>query len=293
MMTPKQYLLINLSKMIVELVGTAVLGIFYLTVGGSQAGMLLGYWIITLFGVAISGAHFNPCVTLACMLRKNSSFGTRRLRGILYIAAQMAGGLIAAIVSKFLLNQIDGSNLAISPKMKNADGINEYRFFSSLISECAGTAYFVFLIMICTDKKTQFSTDRVINCFIMASSYVASRLMAGSHMVTVLYSDPEQTVDGVLMARVANHAVGPLLNPALAFGQMLLSFDFKFILQYFFMPLAGSAIALVFYEFVFVKSQEYLEDDTSSAGDNKELDIPDIPDSPPKKKADPEATSSD
>jgi len=49
--------------------------------------MLLGFWIITLFGVAISGAHFNPAVTIVIMLRRNSSFGSRRLLGIMYILA--------------------------------------------------------------------------------------------------------------------------------------------------------------------------------------------------------------
>ena len=105
MMTSKQYLLVNLSKAIVELTGTAVLGIFYLTVGGQQTGLLLGYWIITLFVVAISGAHFNPCVTLAAMARRNSNFGSRRLRGIIYIVAQFLGGIVAAAVSLFLLNE--------------------------------------------------------------------------------------------------------------------------------------------------------------------------------------------
>jgi len=69
--------------------------------------------------------------------------------------------------------------------------VYSYRNTSALISECAGTAYFVFLIMICTDKKTQFSEDKVINCFIMAASYIASRLMAGGPMVTVMYSMKE------------------------------------------------------------------------------------------------------
>ena len=67
--------------------GTFVLGSFYSLMGDRQAGMLLGMWVITLFGEAISGAHFNPAVTLVFMLRKNSSFGSRRLYGVLFIAA--------------------------------------------------------------------------------------------------------------------------------------------------------------------------------------------------------------
>jgi len=59
------------------------------------------------------------------------------------------------------------------------------------------------------------------------------------------------------------------LNPALALGQMIISLDFNFLLQYFMMPFIGSIIALVFYELVFVKSQEYLnaeEDDEEEEG---------------------------
>jgi glycerol uptake facilitator-like aquaporin len=115
MMTPKQYFMLNLGKCIVEFAGTAVLGLFYLSVAQQQTGMLLGYWIITLFGVAISGAHFNPCITLCVMLRKNSNFGTRRLRGIFYIVAQVLGGIASASISKFLLMKQEGSNLAVSP----------------------------------------------------------------------------------------------------------------------------------------------------------------------------------
>jgi hypothetical protein len=40
--------------------------------------------------------------------------------------------------------------------------------------------------MLCTDKKTQYSEDKVINCFIMSSAYVSARLMAGGALVTHL-----------------------------------------------------------------------------------------------------------
>jgi len=65
---------------------------------------------------------------------------------------------------------------------------------------------------------------------------------------------------------------GPLLNPALGLGQMLISWQFTNILQYLVAPFGGSALALVFYEFVFVKSQEYLEEgEEESDADNDEL----------------------
>jgi glycerol uptake facilitator-like aquaporin len=147
--------------------------------------------------------------------------------------------------------------MAVSPSIR-FDGdsdVGHYHNFSAIISEMAGTGYFVFLIMICTDKKTQFSQDKVINCFIMASSYVASRLVSGGKMVTVLYKGGKNSMDAKTRLFEAPVGVGPLLNPALAFGQMLWSgFDFTYVIQYFIMPFVGSALALVFYEFVFIKT---------------------------------------
>ncbi len=60
-----------------------------------------------------------------------------------------------------------------------------------MISELVGTFMFVFLFMLSTDKKTQFSDDKVINCFIISASYIAARLMAGGEMATVLYIGTE------------------------------------------------------------------------------------------------------
>jgi hypothetical protein len=57
------------------------------------------------------------------------------------------------------------------------------------------------------------------------------------------------------------------LNPALAFGQIVFSWTWTWWYIYPVMPFFGSAAALVFYEFVFVKSQEYLNDEDS---DNSE-----------------------
>ena len=64
-LTNKQYCLMNISKFIIEMVGTALFTIFYFMMNGRYAGMLLSLWVITLFGINLSGAHYNPCITVA------------------------------------------------------------------------------------------------------------------------------------------------------------------------------------------------------------------------------------
>ena len=90
-LTVKQYFLVNLSKFLVEMIGTAVMGIFYLMIGDQQVGILLGMWVLTLFGEAISGAHYNPAITVVFMLRSKSrhfdSDQEDSREGFFYIAA--------------------------------------------------------------------------------------------------------------------------------------------------------------------------------------------------------------
>jgi len=91
------------------MVGTLTIGIFYMMIGDQQVGVLLGLWVIILFGESISGSPFNPAITLVFMLRKNSThLGTRRLKGIFYIVAQMLGGILSGLFSKiFLAHQFE------------------------------------------------------------------------------------------------------------------------------------------------------------------------------------------
>jgi hypothetical protein len=74
--------------------------------------------------------------------------------------------------------------------------------------------------MICTDKKTQFSQDRVINCFIIAASYVSSRLIAGGSLVTNIRDMAYFDLTLLPLEREMKYhsGNGPLLNPALALG---------------------------------------------------------------------------
>ena len=61
------------------------------------------------------------------------------------------------------------------------------------------------------------------------------------------------------------------MNTSLAFGQFLIgNDDWAFWIEYLAMPLCGSALAIVFYEYVFIKSREYLDGDDDLDEDIKD-----------------------
>lgn len=64
-LSAKQYFCVNLSKFIIELIGTAFFTMFFFMMAGRFTSMFMAMWILTLFGINISGAHFNPSVTVA------------------------------------------------------------------------------------------------------------------------------------------------------------------------------------------------------------------------------------
>ena len=68
---------------------------------------------------------------------------------------------------------------------------------------------------------------------------------------------------------------------------MIFSGNFNYVLIYLIMPFVGSIAALVFYEYIFVKSQEYLEgDDDSKNSDDLSIDSEQIGGAIDPKKAD-------
>ena len=59
---------------------------------------------------------------------------------------------------------------------------------------------------------------------------------------------------------------GPLLNPAIAFGIMIFEGNFSLLtIQYLLCPFAGSILALIFYEHIYVKTQEFLENGSEAS----------------------------
>lgn len=64
---------------------------------------------------------------------------------------------------------------------------------------------------------------------------------------------------------------GPLLNPGIGLGQQIAALNFSFVYAYCFAPIGGAICAVCFYEYVYVKSQEFLnEDDGISSDEGKD-----------------------
>lgn len=91
-----------------ELVGTGLLTLVVLTVAQVTGG--IGYYVSFAVGIVlalivaalvrVSGAHFNPAITLALWTVRK----VETVRAILYIAVQLIGGLLAYLLFSWLID---------------------------------------------------------------------------------------------------------------------------------------------------------------------------------------------
>src|SRR4029079_8135176 len=93
------------------------IGLQLLENAAATAAALIG--LILIFG-AVSGAHFNPAVTLV-----DRFFGTITTKeSILYMVAQVAGGCIGAVVAN-LMFELDPINLSTTSRSSGALWLSE------------------------------------------------------------------------------------------------------------------------------------------------------------------------
>ena len=131
--------------------------------------------------------------------------------------------------------------------------------FSAMMQEIIGTFIFVLLFKIVTDERLYFSKENAINCFIIASAYVAARTI----------------VNG---ASPGISTFGACLNPAVAVGVTLVSVMqdpgtiFKWFWLYWLLPFGGSICAIIYYRFVYLKTQLMIMKDEAVHEEEQNLD---------------------
>jgi len=139
--------------------GTAVLAANFepqTNLGVGLVGVSLAFGLTVLTGAyafaAISGAHFNPAVTVGAVLAKRIA-----PRDVLpYIGAQLVGAIAAAGVLAVIANGAPGFDLKESGFAANgfADhSPGHYTFAACLVAEVVLTAFFVVIILATTAKR--------------------------------------------------------------------------------------------------------------------------------------------
>jgi len=172
----------------------------------------------------ISGAHVNPAVTLATMFTRNIGV----LTGLLYIVAQMLGGIAGAAIT-----------LLIAGKTNARLGAFE---------------------LLLTDQFLRGFALEIVLTFILVTVYFGVSIKAqhlnedtGLEPITSLFAHvPIGNAVGACL--LAGSLTGGCLNPARALGPELLSWSWQsYSWIYYVGPLIGGVIGGIIFEFILTK----------------------------------------
>lgn len=148
--------------------------------GGNDAIALLGNTVATGAGLIVlilifgpvSGAHFNPAVTLAFALRRDVSPGV----AVLYVAAQVFGGLTGT----FLAHAMFGLDLLQA-------GVVDRQGFGILLGEAMATAGLI-LTILGTVRFRPEATPYAVGLFITAGYWFTSSTSFANPAVAIARS---------------------------------------------------------------------------------------------------------
>ncbi len=197
-----------MKEYLVEFTGT-----FFLVLGAAMYGAVgatLCLMVMIYAGAHISGAHFNPAVTLAMMIRGKATINS----AIPYWASQFAGGIAAAVIACYLFGREGTGDCVIAD-----DGI-----IKALAAEIIATFALVYVILnVATTKGTKGNSFYGIA---IAGTVLAMALTIGSF---------------------SGGAFNPAVGVALAVQK---TFCWQQIWIYFVGPLAGGALAAILFNYI-------------------------------------------
>nr|CAC85291.1 putative tonoplast intrinsic protein [Posidonia oceanica] len=172
----------------------------------------LGLFVAVSVGANISGGHVNPAVTFGAFVGGNITF----LRGILYWHGQLLGSIVACLLLKFVTGGMTTGGFAVS-------GVSVWNALVFEIVMTFGLVYTVYATAI-DPKKGAIGTIAPLAIGLI----VAANIFVG----------------GVF--------TGASMNPAVAFGPALVSWNWVNHWIYWVGPLVGAAIAGIVYQLLFI-----------------------------------------
>ena len=126
------------------------------------------YVLITMFG-AISGAHFNPAVSLVFLIKREIGFNIF----ILYIVAQVLGGLLGMLIAHFMF---DIDLIQYSSKIRSGPSL----WFSEFIA-----AFGLILTILFTIKENIKSVASSVGLYITAAYWFTASTSFANPAVTI------------------------------------------------------------------------------------------------------------
>ena len=120
-----------------------------------KAPLLLGMFVVIMFGARISGSHYNPIITFSYMIGNVRQGKFDRILGLFYILAQFAG----AFASGFMNLMINGSG-ETKAILATKDP------WPSTLTEITGSFILVFMYLCSTEEKTKFSKDSIMQTMV-------------------------------------------------------------------------------------------------------------------------------
>lgn len=162
----------NMNKYLVEFIGTffLLLAVYCCVVGGAgkfaPIGIGTALMVMIYAGGHISGAHYNPAVTLAVWLRGKVS----AMDVPWYILAQLLGGVLAVLAGKALVG-----NPAVAAKTAS--------FVPALLAEFLGTFALCYVILnVATSKGTEGNSfyGLAIGLTVTAMAYAVGGISGGA-----------------------------------------------------------------------------------------------------------------
>ena len=139
-----------------------------LTINSAATGLIL-YILITLLG-PVSGAHFNPVVTVIQSFKKNI---TPSLAAA-YLAAQLVGAVIGVALANFIFKL---PIIEISQKDRTGTDL--------FVSEILATAGLVFIIFTAIAQKSEAKIPVLVGAYISAAYFFTSSTSFANPAVTV------------------------------------------------------------------------------------------------------------
>ncbi len=174
-----------MRRIVAELIGTATLllvvigsGVMatnlsqdvgvQLTINSAATGLIL-YILITLLG-PISGAHFNPVVTVIQLFKKNITASLTAA----YLVAQISGAVIGVALANFIFNL---PIIEISQKDRTGTDL--------FVSEILATTGLVFIIFTAIAQKSEAKIPVLVGAYISAAYFFTSSTSFANPAVTL------------------------------------------------------------------------------------------------------------